>query len=163
MTRFYFYFLNYIYGLLTQIKMTWWSTHCIFASRQNTLNRVVPIFYFIMIFNDFCTMNWTCPWFSFQKSGHQIRYNCILFLSFILCFFRSKKVKVGHAEWPERGRRERWPGNEVREWKYWGRQILMSRLKDILIIRCPQMCMTFSSGPCDFLTQKVLRLFFTWN
>ncbi len=44
--------------------------HCISASHQNTHNHV-PIFFFIMvIFNDFCTLNWKCSRFSFQKSGH---------------------------------------------------------------------------------------------
>ncbi len=38
--------------------------HCIFASRQNTRNCVVPTFYFLMIvFNAFCLLNWKCPWF----------------------------------------------------------------------------------------------------
>ncbi len=39
-------------------------------------------------------------------------------------FFRSKKVKVGHAGWPEREKRDRWPGNEVKELKYCGKQTL---------------------------------------
>ncbi len=32
---------------------------------------IVIIFESYILINDFCTLNWKCPWFSFQKSGHR--------------------------------------------------------------------------------------------
>ncbi len=56
---------------VTQTKMTRWSTAS-FASRQNRLLEIIltTFCFLIIIFSDFCMLNWKCPLFSFQKFGH---------------------------------------------------------------------------------------------